>query len=149
MINRVVLVGRLTRDPEMRTTTTGKNVVEFSIAVNKRMKPQDGSPDADFFRVKAWGQTAEYVSNYLNKGRLVAIDGRIEQRKYTANDGTNREIFEIVADNVQGLDRPRDDAGGGGGGGYASGGGNANTGGGAPVGGPAPAEDEYDPFADE
>lgn len=146
MINRVVLVGRLTRDPEMRTTTTGKNVVEFSIAVNKKFKPQDGSPDADFFRCKAWGQTAEFVSNYLNKGRLVAVDGRIEQRKYTANDGTNREIFEIVADNVHGLDRPRDEQGGGG---YASGGGNANMGGGAPVGGPAPAEDEYDPFADE
>lgn len=145
MINRVVLVGRLTRDPEMRTTTTGKNVVEFSIAVNKRMKPQDGSPDADFFRIKAWGQTAEYVSNYLNKGRLVAVDGRIEQRKYTASDGSNREIFEIVADNVQGLDRPRDDAGGGGGSSYGGG----STGGHAPVGGPAPAEDEYDPFADE
>lgn len=142
MINRVVLVGRLTRDPEMRTTTTGKNVVEFSIAVNKKFKPQDGGPDADFFRIKAWGQTAEYVTNYLNKGRLVAIDGRIEQRKYQASDGTNREIFEIVADSVQGLDRPRDDHDGGGGGG----------GGSRPVaasGGPAPAEDEYDPFADE
>jgi single-strand DNA-binding protein len=142
MINRVVLVGRLTRDPEMRTTNTGKNVAEFSIAVNKKFKPQDGSPDADFFRVKAWGQTAEYVTNYLNKGRLVAIDGRIEQRKYQASDGTNREIFEIVADSVQGLDRPRDDMGGGG----------NSGGGGMPVtasGGPAPAEDEYDPFADE
>lgn len=109
MINRVCLVGRLTRDPEMRTTTTGKNVTEFSIAVNKRMKPQDGSPDADFFRCKAWGQTAEYTANYLNKGRLVAVDGRIEQRKYTDKDGQNREIFEIVCDNVHGLDRPRDE----------------------------------------
>lgn len=144
MINRVVLVGRLTRDPEMRTTTTGKNVVEFSIAVNKRMKPQDGSPDADFFRCKAWGQTAEYVSNYLNKGRLVAVDGRIEQRKYTDKDGNNREIFEIVADSVQGLDRPRDDAGQGGGGG-----GNSAAMPATASGGPAPAEDEYDPFADE
>ncbi|HLO98176.1 MAG TPA: single-stranded DNA-binding protein, partial [Fimbriimonas sp.] len=99
-VNRVVLIGRLTRDPELRTTQTGKNVVEFSIAVNKRIKPQDGSPDADFFRVKAWGQTAEYVNNYINKGRLVAVDGRIETRKYTDKDGVNREIFEIVADNV-------------------------------------------------
>src|SRR5262245_30005278 len=71
MINRVVLVGRLTRDPELRTTTTGKSVVDFSLAVTKRMKPQDGSPDADFFRVNAWGATAEYVANYLTKGRLV------------------------------------------------------------------------------
>lgn len=137
MINRVVLVGRLTRDPELRTTTTGKSVVDFSIAVQKRIKPQDGSPDADFFRVNAWGSTAEYVANYLSKGRLVAVDGRLQSRKYQASDGTNREVVEVVADNVQGLDRPRDDDGGG-------------------TSGPAVAAvaatttaDEYDPFADE
>src|SRR2546423_6253423 len=109
MITRVVLVGRLTGAPELRTTTTGKSVCEFSIAVQKRMKPQDGSPDADFFRVNAWEKTAEYVSNYLTKGRLVAVDGRLQSRKYTASDGTNREVVEIVADSVQGLDRPKDD----------------------------------------
>jgi single-strand DNA-binding protein len=141
VINRVVLVGRLTRDPELRTTTTGKSVCDFSIAVNKRVKPQDGSPDADFFRVNAWGQTAEYVSNYLHKGRLVAVDGRLQQRNYTANDGSKREVVEIVADNVQGLDRPRDDAGGGEGGSAAAR---------VPVApGGAPNADEYDPFADE
>lgn len=144
MINRVVLVGRLTRDPELRTTTTGKSVCDFSIAVTKRIKPQDGSPDADFFRVNAWGQTAEYVSNYLHKGRLVAVDGRLQQRNYTANDGSKREVVEIVADNVQGLDRPRDDAGGAGG----EGGGAAAAR--VPVTpGGAPDPDEYDPFADE
>ena len=136
MINRVVLVGRLTRDPELRTTTTGKSVCDFSIAVQKRMKPQDGSPDADFFRVNAWEKTAEYVSNYLTKGRLVAVDGRLQSRKYTASDGTNREVVEIVADSVQGLDRPKDDV--------------AAVA--APVGATAsvaPSADEYDPFADE
>lgn len=138
MVNRVVLVGRLTRDPELRTTTTGKSVCDFSIAVQKKIKPQDGSPDADFFRVSAWGQTADFVSNYLTKGRLVAVDGRLQSRKYTANDGTNREIVEVVADNVQGLDKPRDDAGGGGGGSVP-----------VTAGGPAPSPDEYDPFADE
>lgn len=137
MINRVVLVGRLTRDPELRTTTTGKNVVEFSIAVTKKFKPQDGSPDADFFRIKAWGQTADYVSNYLTKGRLVGVDGRLEQRRYVASDGQNREVIEIIADNVQGLDRPREDGEHGGGGTPAV------------VGGPAPSIDEYDPFADQ
>lgn len=130
-MNRVCLIGRMVRDPELKTTTTGKNVAEFSIAVNKRVKPQDGSPDADFFRCKAWGQTAEYVSNYLNKGRLVAVDGRIEQRKYTASDGQSKEVYEIVADNVQGLDRPKDEH-------------NQP----APS-GPAPVADEYDPFGDE
>jgi single-strand DNA-binding protein len=139
MVNRVVLVGRLTRDPELRTTTTGKSVCDFSIAVQKKIKPQDGSPDADFFRVSAWGTTAEFVSNYLTKGRLVAVDGRLQSRKYTANDGTNREVVEVVAENVQGLDRPRDDAP------AASGGGMPPT-----VGAVATVSaDEYDPFADE
>lgn len=140
MVNRVVLVGRLTRDPELRTTTTGKSVCDFSIAVTKRFKPQDGSPDADFFRVTAWGQTADFVANYLTKGRLCAVDGRLQSRKYTANDGTNREVVEVVADTVQGLDRPRED--GGGGGGYSEG---------APAAAAvsAPNVDEYDPFADE
>ncbi|MBS1709325.1 MAG: single-stranded DNA-binding protein [Armatimonadetes bacterium] len=137
-INRVVLVGRLTRDPELRTTTSGKSVASFGIAVDKRIKPQDGSATADFFSVSAWGQTAEFVANYLAKGRLVAVDGRLQSRKYTAQDGSNREAIEIVADNVQGLDRPRDDDGGAPRGGAA-----------ARATGAAPAADEYDPFADE
>jgi single-strand DNA-binding protein len=99
----------LTRDPELRTTSTGKDVVEFSIAVNKRIKPAEGA-DADFFRVKAWGQTASYVGEYIGRGRLVSVDGRLESRKYTDKDGNNREIVEIVADNVNALDRPREDA---------------------------------------
>lgn len=144
MINRVVLVGRLTRDPELRTTTTGKSVCDFSIAVNKRVKPTDGSSDADFFRVNCWERTAEYVSNYLHKGRLVAVDGRLQTRKYTANDGTNREVVEIVAENVQGLDRPRDDDGATKGGAAAGGGARA-----AVAAGSAPSAEEYDPFADE
>ncbi len=135
-VNRVVLIGRLTRDPELRTTTTGKQVTDFSLAVDKRIKPTDGSPTADFFRVSAWGQTAEFVANYLTKGRLVAVDGRLQSRKYTDKDGNNREVVEIVADNVQGLDRPRDDAGA-----PAAAGGSASA--------SVPAEDEYDPFADE
>jgi len=108
-LNRITLVGRLTRDPELRTTSTGKDVVEFSIAVNKRIKPQEGA-GADFFRVKAWGQTAKYVSDYIGRGRLVSVDGRLESRKYTDKEGNNREIVEIVADNVNALDRPREDA---------------------------------------
>ncbi|AIE85539.1 single-stranded DNA-binding protein [Fimbriimonas ginsengisoli] len=144
-LNRVILIGRLVRDPELRTTNTGKSVVEFSIAVDKRFKPQDPSqPTADFFRCKAWDKTAEFVSNYLSKGRLAAVEGRIETRKFVDKEGNNREIFEIVADSVQGLDRPRDDAPGNAGGGQSYGGG-----GGRPAGGAAPSPDEYDPFADE
>ncbi len=143
MLNRVILIGRLTRDPELRTTTTGKNVVSFSIAVQKRLKPQNpNDPDADFFRVTAWGQTAEFVSNYVTKGRLVAVDGRLETRKFVDNSGANREVVEIIADNVNALDRPRDDAGEGAG---------AHTGGRAAAAAPsvAPNADEYDPFADQ
>jgi single-strand DNA-binding protein len=149
MLNRVILIGRLTRDPELRTTGTGKNVVEFSIAVDKRIKPTDPSqPTADFFRVKAWDRTADFVANYLTKGRLVAVDGRIEQRKFVDKDGNNREIFEIVAESVQGLDRPRDDAGqGGGGGGYSAPAPAAASGASRPA--VAPSADEYDPFADD
>lgn len=141
-INRVILIGRLTRDPERRTTTTGKVVASFAIAVDKRIKPTDGSPTADFFNISCWNQTAEYVSNYMTKGRLVAVDGRLQSRKFQAQDGSNREVYEIVADDVRGLDRPRDDAGGGmparSNEGSSSGGGRA-----------APDPDEFDPFADE
>lgn len=156
-LNRVTLIGRMVRDPELRTTNTGKNVVEFSIAVDKRIKPQDpNQPTADFFRCKAWNQTADFVSQYGGKGRLTAVDGRLETRKYVDKDGNNREIVEIVADNVNLLDRPSDREGGGGGGGYQGGNsGGGNEGGGysrpsAPAPRPAaPAADEYDPFADE
>lgn len=134
MINSVVLIGRLTRDPELRTTNTGKSVCDFSIAVQKRGKPSDGSPDADFFRVSCWEKTAEYVSNYLQKGRLVAVEGRLQSRKYTANDGTNREVVEVIANNVQSLERPRED-------------GEARSAVAAPAGAPPP-QDEYDPFGD-
>jgi single-strand DNA-binding protein len=137
MLNRITLVGRLTRDPENRTTTTGKNFATFSIAVTKRIKPSDPNErDADFFNVKVWGQTADYVGSYLTKGRLVSVDGRMESRRYTDKEGNNREIWEVVADNVTGLDRPRDDAG--------SGGGETR----APSRVSEPAEDEYDPFSD-
>ncbi|MCG9895726.1 MAG: single-stranded DNA-binding protein [Fimbriimonadaceae bacterium] len=115
-LNRVILIGRLTRDPELRTTGSGKSVTGFALAVDRRFKGADGQ-DVDFFDITAWGQTAEFVSNYLHKGRLVAVDGRLQTRKYTTKDGQERQAFEIVADSVQGLDRARDDAGGGGGGG--------------------------------
>jgi single-strand DNA-binding protein len=133
-INRVVLVGRLTRDPELRTTTTGMSVAEFSIAVDKKRKSDDGN-DANFFRIKSFGKTADFVTNYLSKGRLVAVDGRLEHRKWQDKEGNNREMIEVIADDVQGLDRPRDDQGGGGSRGASP----------QPA---AQAEDDFDPFDD-
>lgn len=109
-LNSVCLTGRLTRDPELRTTATGKQVISFTLAVQKRFKPQDDNqPDASFINCVAWGQQAEFLSNYGAKGRMVGVTGRLEQRKYQAQDGTMRDVVEVVVDNVQLLDRPRDD----------------------------------------
>jgi single-strand DNA-binding protein len=130
-INRVVLVGRLTRDPELRNTTTGKQVVSFGLAVDDPFNKEH----TNFFNITAWGNSADFVARYMTKGRLVAVDGRLNHRKYTTQDGQNRDVVEIVADRVQGLDRPKDDAGGG----------SRSQ---EPV-GVAAREDEYDPFADE
>lgn len=107
-VNRVVLIGRLTRDPESRSTSTGMSVAEFSIAVDKK-KRNDGEKEANFFKVKAFGRSADFVTQYLTKGRLVAIDGRLDYRKWQDKEGNNRETIEIIADDVQGLDRPRED----------------------------------------
>gem|GEM_PF-277356 len=108
-INRVVLIGRLARDPELRQTNTGMQVVDFTLAVDKRRGKRDEEQEPNWFRISAFGQTADYVSQYLSKGRLVAVDGRLEHRKYQDRDGNNREAISIIADNVQGLDRPREE----------------------------------------
>lgn len=125
-VNSVVLIGRLVRDPELRTTQAGKQVANFSIAVNRRFKGSDGV-EVDFFNINAWGNSAEFVANYLGKGRLVAVEGRLQSRKYTTQDGAQREVVEVIAENVQGLDRPRDDA--------------------APSQATTTQDDDYDPFA--
>lgn len=121
-LNKVILVGRLTRDPEMRYTTSGLAVTNFTIAVDRRSKNQQGERQTDFFRCSAWRQTAEFVSNYLGKGRLVAVEGRIELNEYTGQDGQKKYSTDIVCDHVEGLDsaRDREDGGGGGYGGGAS-----------------------------
>jgi single-strand DNA-binding protein len=108
-INRVVLVGRIARDPESRQTNNGMEVVDFTMAVDKRQGKREEEQEPNWFRISAFGKTAEYVTTYLGKGRLVAVDGRLEHRKYQDRDGNNREAISIVADNVQGLDRPRED----------------------------------------
>lgn len=109
-MNRVCLIGRMARDPELRQTTSGTAVVEFTLAVDKRKGKRDEEQEPNWFRISAFGKTAEYVTQYLGKGRLVAVDGRLEHRKYQDKDGNNREAISIIADNVQGLDRPREDA---------------------------------------
>ena len=99
-MNKVYLIGNLTRDPEMRSTSTGIPVCNFSIAVNRR-KRADGQQETDFFNIVAWRQLAELCSRYLAKGRKVCVVGSIQTRTYEAQDGSKRSAFDIVADDVE------------------------------------------------
>ena len=106
-MNKVYLIGNLTRDPEMRSTSAGIPVCNFSIAVNRRFKnAQTGQQETDFFNIVAWRQLAELCSRYLAKGRKVAVFGSIQTRSYEAQDGTKRTAFDIVADEVEFLSSP-------------------------------------------
>lgn len=113
-INRVVLVGNLTRDPELRHTPSGMAVCSLRIAVNSRQKQADGSwgEKPNYFSITVWGNQGESCAQYLSKGRPVAVDGRLDWREYQANDGTKREAIEIVADSVQFLGGRQDAEGG-------------------------------------
>lgn len=149
-MNNVCLVGRLTKDPELRSTGTGKEVASFSIAVQKKFKPKDGGKDADFFNCTVWEQGARYLDQYAAKGNRVSVTGRIENRQYEANDGTMRTVTEIIADTVSILESKDSGGGGNDGGGSRqpaeraaapAANGRART--------PAPRQEDYDPFADE
>jgi single-strand DNA-binding protein len=117
-INRVVLVGNLTKDPELRTTPSGTSVCKLRIAVNTRQKDNATGQWGDkpnYFDVTVWGNQAESCSQYLSKGRPVGVDGRLDWREWEAQDGSKRQAVEIIADTVQFLGG-RDDPGGGAGG---------------------------------
>ena len=104
MLNRVCLVGRLTADPELRYTGSGVAVANFRIAVQRNFKNQAGEYDTDFINVVAWRSTAEFVSNYVTKGRLVSVDGQLQIRNWETQDGQKRQTAEVVADSVQALE---------------------------------------------
>lgn len=99
-INRVIIVGRLSNDVDLKYTPSGTAVAKFGIAVGGKPK-SDGGDSVSFFNVVVWGKTAENCSSFLNKGKQVAIDGRIEQRSWTAQDGSRRSVVEIIADRVE------------------------------------------------
>ncbi len=103
-MNKVFLIGRLTRDPELRYTSTNLPVATFSLAVNRNFTNQSGEREADFINIVVWRKQAENVKNYLTQGSQVAIDGRIQTRTYNGEDGKKRYITEVIADNVQFLD---------------------------------------------
>lgn len=113
MLNRVILIGRLTRDPELRYTASGVAVATFTLAVDRPYANQQGQREADFIRVKVWRKLAETVANNLGKGRLVAVDGRLEVRSYDAQDGTKRYTTDVVAEDVRFLDWPKEGQAGG------------------------------------
>lgn len=104
MINRVVLVGRLTRDPELRYTPSGVPVANFTLAVNRTFTNQQGEREADFINCVIWRRPAENVANYLKKGSLAGVEGRIQTRSYEGQDGKRVYVTEVVADSVQFLE---------------------------------------------
>lgn len=103
-MNKVFLIGRLTRDPELRYTSSNIAVATFSIAVDRNFSNAAGEREADFINIVVWRKQAENVKNYIHKGSQVAIDGRIQTRSYDDTDGKKRYVTEVVADNVQFLD---------------------------------------------
>ena len=124
MLNKIFLMGRLTRDPELRRTQTGTPVASFSLAVDRDFKDKaTGERSTDFIDVVAWRQTAEFVSRYFTKGRMAVVEARLQIRDWTDKDGGKRRSAEIVADNVYFGDSKRDGDGGYQSSGYASGGG--------------------------
>ena len=109
MLNRIVIMGRLTRDPELRRTQNGTAVTSFSVAVDRDFKSREsGEKATDFIDVVAWRQTAEFVCQYFTKGRMAVVEGRLQIRDWKDKDGNNRRSAEVVADDVQFAEPRRD-----------------------------------------
>lgn len=111
MLNKIILMGRLTRDPELRRTQSGTAVASFTLAVDRDYKPQDGERETDFIDVVAWRGTGEFVSKYFTKGRMAVVEGRLQVRDWTDKDGNKRRSTEVVADNVYFGDSKRPESG--------------------------------------
>lgn len=111
MLNKIILMGRLTRDPELRRTQSGTAVAPFTMAVDRDYKPQDGERETDFIDIVAWRGTGEFVSKYFSKGRMAVVEGRLQVRDWTDKDGNKRRSTEVVADNVYFGDSKRPESG--------------------------------------
>jgi single-strand DNA-binding protein len=152
MLNRVILIGRLTKDPELRYTPAGVAVTQFTLAVDRQFSGSKEEREADFIPIVTWRQLAETCANYLRKGRLAAVEGRIQVRNYENNEGRRVYVTEVIADNVRFLESANREGGGQGreegfggspnasGGGY--GGGNRSS-------GSRNSGNSNDPFADD
>lgn len=110
MLNKIIIMGRLTRDPELRRTGSGTSVTSFSLACDRDFKSQSGEKETDFIEVVAWKNTAEFVSKYFSKGRMAVVDGRLQIRDWTDKAGNKRVTAEVVADNVYFADSKRSES---------------------------------------
>ncbi len=121
MLNRIILIGRLTRDPELRYTPTNNTpVCTFTLAVDRNRKNAQGERETDFINIVVWSKLGENCANYLAKGKLAAVDGRLQIRNYTDKDGNRRSITEVVAEDVRFLSPKDSGSAGFGGSGYGS-----------------------------
>lgn len=109
-LNKVVLIGHLTADPELKQTATGVSVTSFSIGVTRRYQKSGEQPQSDFINIVAWRTTAEFITKYFRKGNAICVCGSIQTRNYTANDGTKRYVTEVVADEATFVERKSDSA---------------------------------------
>ena len=110
MLNKIIIMGRLTIDPELRRTGSGTAVTSFSMACDRDFKSQSGEKETDFIEVVAWKNTAEFVSKYFSKGRMAVVEGRLQIRDWTGKDGGKRRSAEVVADNVYFADSKRSES---------------------------------------
>ena len=110
MLNKVVIMGRFTKDPELRRTGSGTAVTSFSLACDRDFKSQSGDKETDFIEVVAWKNTAEFVSKYFSKGRMAVVEGRLQIRDWTDKAGNKRTTAEVVADNVYFADSKRSES---------------------------------------
>ena len=138
MLNKIIVMGRLTRDPELRRTQSGLSVTSFSVACDRDFKSQSGEKETDFIDIVAWRSTADFVSRYFTKGRMAVVTGRLQIRNWTDKEGNKRRSAEVVADNVYFGDSKRD-AEAGAAPSYGQGGGYSQSYGAAPA--PAPSSD--------
>ena len=110
MLNKIIIMGRLTRDPELRRTGSGTAVTSFSLACDRDFKSQSGDKETDFIDAVAWKNTAEFVSKYFSKGRMAVVDGRLQIRDWTDKAGNKRTTAEVVAENVYFADSKRSES---------------------------------------
>lgn len=112
-MNKIMLLGRLTKDPEVRYTTTGKVVASFTLAVDRPFTNPDGQKEADFINCVAWGKTAENIGNYVHKGQRLLVDGRLQIRTYDGKDGKKRWVTEVMVNTSEFIERKSDNSGSG------------------------------------